>query len=134
MTGCLAQRQLPAQRIGIDVNAADQDLQRSAVQRRQRLAQAALVEGKKLVEDLEPADPGRQLVPGQVGDVRVELPRARGARRSAAPGLLCTTAPSGSISHRPASRTPHSSGSASVTCSPRSRMLCSPAHARLNQS
>jgi hypothetical protein len=69
-----AQPQPTPQRVGVDLHAPDQNLQRPAVQRGQCLPDPALIE-RQLLEHLEASDRRRQPVAGKVGDVRIELPQ-----------------------------------------------------------
>ena len=69
-----AQPQPRPQRVGVDVDAAHQDLDRADVARRKRLAQPPFAVAE-LVEHLEAAHAVGQPVAGQVGDVGVELPQ-----------------------------------------------------------
>jgi len=69
-----AQPQPTPQRVGVDLHAPNQNLQRPAVQRGQCLPDPALIE-RLLLEHLEASDRRRQPVAGQVGDVGIELPQ-----------------------------------------------------------
>ena len=70
-----AQPQPRPQRVGVDIDTADQDLGRTHIARRKRLPQPPFAVGQ-CVEHLESPHPVGQLVAGQVGDVGVELPQA----------------------------------------------------------
>lgn len=66
------QLQLPAQPVGVDVEAADQDLEAAAVVCGQRGAQRAFGDGGS-VDDSESPGAGRHGGAGEVGDLRIEL-------------------------------------------------------------
>ena len=67
------------QRVGIHIHTTDEDLGRTYITTRKRLAQSAFAVGE-LLEHLEAAHSGRQRIPGQVGDVGVELPETVSGR------------------------------------------------------
>ena len=69
-----AQPQPSPQRVGVDLAHRAPGSPAPAVQRRQRLPEPALIE-RQLLEQPRSPGPRRQPIPGQVGDVGVELPQ-----------------------------------------------------------
>ena len=69
-----AQPQSCPQRVGVDIDTANEDLDGADVARRKRLAQSPFAVGQ-LLENFEPAHVLGQPIAGQVGDIGVELPQ-----------------------------------------------------------